>query len=235
MFPIRDNIPARHFPAATLWLIIVNVLAFLYEMRIGEGLPYFFSQYGFVPARLTGGAIENKLPVLGTVFTSMFLHGNLLHLFSNMWMLWVFGDNVEDRMGHGRYLIFYTLCGVFAVVLQTIVWPDSHIPLVGASGAISGVLGAYFILYPRARILTFIPLFFFFYLVEIPAFFFLGWWFLLQFLQGYFAVTVAGAHAKGGGIAWWAHIGGFAAGFVLLKFFVRNKSALRSPFKRIFR
>lgn len=233
MFPIRDNIPAKHFPFINLSLIVVNVLCFGYQLTLGSNLPVFFMEYGFVPAKLLGtfgkDHQQSELPVIVTVFTSMFLHGNLMHLISNMWMLWIFGDNVEDRMGHGRFIVFYLLCGVAAVVLQTLVWPGSSTPMIGASGAISGVLGAYFLLYPKARILTLIPVFIFFYFVEIPAFFYLGFWFFMQFIQGSVQWLAVSTAAKGG-IAWWAHIGGFAAGFVLIHFFKNSNSrAIRYP------
>jgi membrane associated rhomboid family serine protease len=235
MIPIRDNIPANHFPMVNLWLIIVNALCFFYELQLGSSLPQFFMHYGFIPARLLGtmaNVHQNAdTSALVTTFTSMFLHGNLIHLISNMWMLWIFGDNVEDSMGHGRYLLFYLLCGIAAVILQTVVWPDSTTPMIGASGAISGILGAYFLLYPKARILTLLPVFIFFYFVEIPAFFFLGLWFVMQFLQGSAQWLSVNSAAKGG-IAWFAHIGGFAAGFILVSFFRNDNRITRFPWRK---
>lgn len=223
MFPLKDNIPARRFPAVNLWLILVNVVCFVYELQLGGGLERFIQSYGFIPSRFAaqqeaGMLLAGLLPV----FTSMFLHGGLLHLFSNMWMLWIFGDNVEDSMGHFRYLIFYLLCGAISVFAQAAASPASTLPLVGASGAISGVLGAYFILYPGARILTLLPVIIFFYLVEVPAYVFLGLWFLLQILRGYtqFLGDVGGAS---GGVAWWAHVGGFFSGIVLIWLFAENR------------
>jgi membrane associated rhomboid family serine protease len=147
-----------------------------------------------------------------TVLTSMFLHGGLMHVAGNMLYLWIFGDNVEDRMGHGRYLVFYLLCGIAAALAQTISVPDSVIPMVGASGAIAGVMGAYFVLYPRSRIVTLIPIFFFFRIVEVPAIFFLGIWFLMQFISGVSTIGSTGAGGLAGGIAVWAHVAGFVAG-----------------------
>ncbi|MCK4839251.1 MAG: rhomboid family intramembrane serine protease [Desulfobulbaceae bacterium] len=187
MFPLKDNISARRFPVVNLWLIFVNVVCFAYEFRLGPGLDGFIRLYGFVPARFVAAQAENILDLsrFMPVFSSMFLHGGILHLVSNMWMLWIFGDNVEDSMGHSRYLMFYLLCGTVSVLAQATANPASPLPLVGASGAISGVLGAYFLLYPKARILTLIPIFVFFYLIELPAFIFLGLWILLQILQGY--------------------------------------------------
>ncbi len=219
MFPLKDDIPAKSFPAVNLWLIAVNVLCFLYELKLGPHLEGFIIDYGFVPARFYHLQDVNWLDMsrFVPVLTSMFLHGGILHLLSNMWMLWIFGDNVEDSMGHGRYLVFYLLCGIASVFVQAILSRESHLPMLGASGAIAGVLGAYFIQYPRARILTLVPIFIFFYIVEIPAFFFLGFWFLIQFVQGYFQLSF-GSLAEGG-VAWWAHIGGFAAGVGMIYFF----------------
>jgi membrane associated rhomboid family serine protease len=223
MFPLKDNIPARRFPAVNLWLIVVNVLCFVYELQLGGDLERFINAYGFVPARFAAQR-ETDLMLAGLlpVLTSMFLHGGFLHLFSNMWMLWIFGDNVEDSMGHLRYLFFYLLCGVISVFAQASAVPDSVLPLVGASGAISGVLGAYFVLYPRARILTLLPIVIFFYLVEVPAYFFLGLWFLLQVLQGYSQILVDSGGGRGG-VAWWAHVGGFFSGILLIWLFAENR------------
>ncbi len=226
MFPLRDNIPARRFPAVNIGLIIVNVACFAYEFMLGADLDGFIQQYGFVPARFMVAQAENilDLPRFVPVFSSMFLHGGLLHLISNMWMLWIFGDNVEDSMGHGRYLFFYLLCGVVSVFAQTGADPSSLVPMVGASGAISGVLGAYFLLYPRARILTLIPIFIIFYTVELPAYIFLGFWIILQMLQGYAHMLNSGESAAAG-VAWWAHIGGFTAGVVLINVFKERAGA----------
>ena len=203
-----------------LWLIVINVVCFAYEFRLGTGLDGFIRLYGFVPARFMAAQAENVLDLsrFMPIFSSMFLHGGILHLVSNMWMLWIFGDNVEDSMGHSRYLLFYLLCGTVSVLAQVTANPASPLPLVGASGAISGVLGAYFLLYPKARILTLIPIFVFFYMIELPAFIFLGFWILLQVLQGY-AYQLAANGAAVGGVAWWAHVGGFAAGVLLVKIF----------------
>jgi len=212
MFPLRDDIPSRRFPAVNLWLIIVNILSFIYQLSLGPGQERFILAHGFIPAAFS-------LPAL---FTSMFIHGDLFHIAANLWMLWVFGDNVEDRMGHGRYLVFYLLCGVGAAMAQYFANPMAQVPMIGASGAISGVLGAYFFLYPRARILTFVPIFIFFYLVEIPAYFFIGFWFVMQFLQGT-AQHLASGGAAEGGVAWWAHVGGFLTGVLLLYFFKQGK------------
>ncbi len=222
MFPLKDNIPARHFPTVNVWLIVVNVICFGYELQLGAGLDRFIQYYGFVPSRFAaqleaGGMLTALVPV----YASMFLHGGFLHLFGNMWMLWIFGDNVEDSMGHLRYLVFYLLCGTISVFSQALAASTSTLPLVGASGAIAGVLGAYFVLYPRARILTLLPIIIIFYLIEVPAYIFLGFWFLLQMLLGYFQFT-ADAGGANGGVAFWAHVGGFSSGMILIWLFAEN-------------
>jgi len=200
MIPLRDIIPSRTTPVVTITLIGINVLVFLYELSLGRAVDAFTLYWGLVPAAFSWV----------TVVTSMFLHGGFMHVAGNMLYLWIFGDNVEDRMGHGRFLVFYLLCGVAAALAQTITQPDSVIPMVGASGAIAGVMGAYFVLYPRSRIVTLIPLFFFFQVIEVPAILFLGIWFIMQFISGLGSiVTVAG---NTGGIAVWAHVAGFVAG-----------------------
>ncbi len=225
MFPLKDDIPARLFPVVNIVLIGANLAAYWYVAAQGEAAGPFVVAHGFVPYRFLASADFLLAPArLLPVFSSMFLHGNILHLVGNMWMLWIFGDNVEDAVGHGRYLLFYLLCGMAAVAAQTLVAPGSAVPMVGASGAISGVLGGYFCTYPRARILTFLPVFIFFYLVEIPAYFFLGLWFLLQFAQGGLQYLIAGTAS---GVAWWAHVGGFGAGVLLIRFFRKGPAARR--------
>ena len=223
MFPLKDDIPSRHFPVVNLLLIIVNILCFVYQLSLGQDMEGFIVAHGFVPVRFAAEQAGNGifLASYGPIFSAMFLHAGLLHVFSNLWMLWIFGDNVEDRMGHGRYLLFYLLCGVGAAFAQFLANPQAQAPMIGASGAIAGVLGAYFLLYPRARILTFIPIFVLFYLVEIPAYFFIGFWFLMQFLQGAVQQVAVGRLVEGG-VAWWAHVGGFVAGVLLLYLFKRG-------------
>jgi len=201
MIPLRDIIPSRTTPVVTIALITINVLVFLYELSLGRAVDAFTLYWGLVPAAFSWV----------TVLTSMFLHGGLMHVAGNMLYLWIFGDNVEDRMGHGRYLVFYLLCGIAAALAQTITVPDSVVPMVGASGAIAGVMGAYFVLYPRSRIVTLIPIFFFFQIVEVPAIFFLGIWFLMQFVSGVGSIGSTGGGGLGG-IAFWAHVAGFVAG-----------------------
>jgi len=224
MFPLRDNIPAKHFPYMNLFIIIVNVSLFLYELSLGPYLDRFIMEFGFIPARFVLARAEGWLDPTRylTIFTSMFLHGGWLHVISNMWMLWVFGDNVEDRVGHGRYLLFYFFCGVAAVMVQLWSQPLSGMPMIGASGAIAGVLGAYFLLYPNAKVLTLIPIFIFFYFAELPAFLFLGLWFFMQFLQGTSQIFAVQS-APEGGVAFWAHIGGFLSGLITILLFTRGR------------
>jgi membrane associated rhomboid family serine protease len=202
MIPLRDIIPSRTTPYVTISLISLNVLVFLYELSLGRAVDAFTLYFGLVPAAFSWV----------TVFTSMFLHGGLLHVAGNMLYLWIFGDNVEDRMGHGRFLVFYLLCGVAAALGQTITAPDSVVPMVGASGAIAGVMGAYFVLYPKSRIVTLIPLFFFFRVIEVPAILFLGIWFVMQFVSGIGSIVTTTGGGSAGGVAFWAHVAGFVAG-----------------------
>ncbi len=216
MIPIRDTIRSETYPIVNNIIIAVNVLVFVMELSQQQRLNEFVYIYGLVPARYT-------IPQISAYFTTgqqaisfltfMFLHGGFFHLLGNMWSLYIFGDNVEDRLGHLRYLVFYLLCGFASGMSHLAISWNSNIPTIGASGAIAGVMGAYFILYPRAKILTLVPIFFFFQFLELPAFFFLGIWFLFQFL------SAAGASGQAGGIAWWAHIGGFVFGVIALKLF----------------
>ena len=203
MIPLRDVIPSRTTPYVTIALIAVNALVYLYEMTLGDStLEEFILYFGLVPAAFSWVA----------VLTSMFLHGGLLHVGGNMLFLWIFGDNVEDRMGHGRFVAFYLLCGAAAALAQTAMSPDSVVPMVGASGAVAGVMGAYFVLYPHSRIVTLIPLFVFFHVMEVPALVFLGLWFVLQFVSGVGSIAAATGGEPAGGIAFWAHVAGFVAG-----------------------
>jgi membrane associated rhomboid family serine protease len=184
----------------------------MYELSLGKGVERFVLYFGLVPAAFS----------VVTLFTSMFLHGGFLHFAGNMLYLWIFGDNVEDRMGHGRFLVFYLLCGIAAALAQTVTNPDSVVPMVGASGAIAGVMGAYFVLYPRSRILTLLPFFVFWQLIEVPAIFLLGIWFLMQFLSGVVgSIVTATAGEAAGGIAFWAHVAGFVAGISAVWIFRR--------------
>lgn len=209
MFPLRDVIPSRTTPYVGYALIVLNALAFLYEQSLTErGLRQFILTWGLVPAMFDWT----------TVITSMFLHGGWSHFLGNMLYLWIFGDNVEDRLGHGRFLFFYIATGIIAALVQTSFNPDSAIPMIGASGAISGVLGAYIILFPHSRVLTLLWLFIFVEIIEVPAIILLGLWFLMQLLSGLGSLTQPEA---GGGVAFWAHAAGFVAGMALLPFLKR--------------
>jgi membrane associated rhomboid family serine protease len=223
MIPIRDDVPSRKFPVVTVGLLVVNVLIFLLEFIYGEAVGSLVYQFGIVPARLTTDYTNPS--ILLTVITSMYLHGGWAHLIGNMIYLWIFGDNVEDRMGRLRYFIFYTLCGIVAGILQVFAAPRSTIPIIGASGAIAGVLGAYILLYPKAKVRTLVPSFFFYRSIWLPAVIVLGGWFLIQLLNGLATLNVV---TQTGGVAWWAHIGGFVAGMGLMPIF-RQKNYTPFP------
>jgi membrane associated rhomboid family serine protease len=203
MIPLRDVIPSRTTPYITVTIIILNVLAWLFELALPADVRTLFLQvYGVVPADFHAT----------TLITSMFLHGGWMHVLGNMWYLWIFGDNVEDRLGHGRFIVFYLLCGIIAALGQIAIDPGSTLPTIGASGAIAGVMGAYFVLYPRSRVLTLIPLIIFWEIIELPAIVLLGFWFVIQlFSAGTIAVT---ASTGGGGVAFAAHVAGFVVGMI---------------------
>ena len=206
MIPLRDTQPSFSFPIVTIGLIALNVLAFLYEFSLDEfSLNHFLLEYGFVPRRFQWVDI----------LTGMFLHGGWLHLIGNMWFLWIYGDNVEDILGHFKYLLFYLLCGVAATLLQFLFTYDSRIPTIGASGAIAGVMGAYLLKFPHSKVLTLVPIIIFFTTMEIPAWLILIYWFVLQFFSG--VGSVGQSHLNQGGVAWFAHIGGFLAGIALIR------------------
>ena len=226
MIPLRDTIPTRTFPGMTIALIAANVLVFLHQASLGQrAAGAFVAAFGAVPAQITGAA-PHAAPLLApalTLLTSMFLHGGFAHLLGNMVFLWIFGNNVEDATGHVRFVLFYILCGVAAALSHVLTNPASTVPMVGASGAISGILGGYFLLYPHARIVTLVFLGFFAQTVQIPAFFFLGLWFFMQILPAVLSIGSAG-----GGVAWFAHVGGFVAGLLLLIPFKRRRVRLWS-------
>ena len=224
MIPLKDTVPARSFPIVNWMLIAVNIVVFLIEVSLGADLERFIAAMGLVPGRLLA---EPSLAQGLTIFTSMFLHGGWLHLISNLLALYIFGDNVEDRIGHRRYLVFYLLCGLIAALTHVVFNSASRVPTIGASGAISGVLGAYFILYPRARVITLIPLFILPWFVEIPAVVYLGFWFLSQLFNG--ALSVVSNAQPIGGVAFWAHIGGFLAGVLLIRLFEQRRY-IRRPY-----
>ncbi|MGI9228798.1 MAG: rhomboid family intramembrane serine protease [Gammaproteobacteria bacterium] len=218
MIPLHDDNPTHIFPLLTIAFIVACVLAFFWQASVGpQGNEMIIYALGVIPAVLLDKvALPPELAVLppvATIFTSMFLHGGFMHLAGNMLYLWIFGNNVEDAMGHRRFVIFYLICGVVAVFGQVAQNPDSQIPMIGASGAISGVLGAYLLLYPHARVLVLIPLGFFMQMVRIPASWVLIFWFVWQLISS------AMDSGEGGGVAWFAHIGGFIAGMVLVPFF----------------
>jgi membrane associated rhomboid family serine protease len=221
MIPIRDDVPHTTTPWVTLFLIAVNTVVFIFEVMLAPtARNAFIFQFGVVPSHTTallGGIRVSPELALVPLFTSMFLHGSWLHLLANMWALWIFGDNVEDHLGHGRYLVMYLLAGLAGSILHIAFNPASQIPSVGASGAIAGVMGAYFVLYPRARVLTLVPFLFVFFL-WLPAWIVLGYWFLVQFLGGA-STAIAYSKESGGGIAFWAHVGGFCAGLLMIKLF----------------
>jgi hypothetical protein len=222
MIPLKDNIPSRTFPFVNISLIILNIVVFLYEVSLGPYLEHFIFHFGVIPHKFILLLSSDTFYPAATflpLFTSLFLHGGWLHLLGNMLYLWIFGDNVEDVLGHARYLIFYLLCGIGAGMTHIITQSVSQVPTIGASGAIAGVMGAYFVLFPKARVVTLVPIFFFIQLIEIPAFFFLAFWLIMQLFSG----TFSGSSAYSGGIAFWAHIGGFACGMLLLLFFRRRR------------
>jgi membrane associated rhomboid family serine protease len=223
MIPIRDDAPRATTPYVNYLLVALNIAVFLFELSLGpRNRTAFIFQFGFVPENLsnfvrggTGYAVPAFLPIL----TSMFMHGSWLHIIFNMWALWIFGDNVEDTLGHFRYLLFYLLSGIAASGLHYVFNANSQVPSVGASGAIAGVMGAYFLLFPSARVLTLIP-FFFIYFTWLPAWLVLGYWFVVQFLSG--AATSIAATRQSTGVAFWAHVGGFIAGVAMIKLFPRR-------------
>lgn len=205
MIPLRDVIPSRTRPGVTISLILFNALVFLFQVTLPEATAEaFLYTFAVVPAYFS----------LTDVFTSMFVHASIPHLAGNLLFLWIFGDNVEDRLGHGRFALFYALCGFVAAFVQTALHPDSLIPMVGASGAIAGVMGAYLVLYPHSRVLMLFP--FPPILFELPAVFFLGFWFFMQFLSGISTLPIFQAEQISGGVAFWAHVAGFAAGLALV-------------------
>jgi membrane associated rhomboid family serine protease len=219
MIPIRDTNPSKNYPVVNILLITANVFFYLVEIAQGPLQDQFVYIYGLVPARYSVPEIASHFTLWQQViafFSFMFLHGGFLHLLGNMWSLHIFGDNVEDRLGPVRYLIFYLLCGWVSGLSHLVTNLHSDIPTIGASGAIAGVMGAYLVLFPSSRILTLIPIIFIPYFIEVPAFLFLGLWFILQF------ISAAGSGGQATGVAWWAHIGGFVFGIILLKLFMKT-------------
>lgn len=228
MFPLRDTIPSRRHPVVTTSIVAVCCAVFLFELTLGRELPAFLQRWAFVPAHLFHpGHFETSLvETLRASVVSMFLHGGWLHIIGNMWFLWVFGDNVEDALGHGAFVVFYLICGLVATLAQAIVDPGSTVPMVGASGAIAGVLGAYLVWFPWSRVRTFIFLGVFFTVAELPAPLFLVMWFVIQFFSGTLSLAAA---SGGGGVAFFAHIGGFVAGLAAALWLRRRGIAQRRP------
>jgi len=224
LFPLRDTIPSRRLPLVTYGIIAANVVMFAIQVTMPEKrLEYFIYLFGVVPRRFTQPewAAAAGFPAFSFIpfLSNMFLHGGWLHIISNMWSLWIFGDNVEDRMGGIRFLGFYLICGVLANGIHVFTNASSTLPVIGASGAVAGVLGAYFLLFPMSRVLCLIPIFFYPLLIEIPAFVFIVVWGFSQLFNGALSLLESG-HV--GGVAWWAHIGGFAAGLLLYRVFLRR-------------
>ena len=220
MFPIRDSVPSQTFPIVNILIIVTNTVIFVYEVSLGPELEALFGSYGLIPTRFFQLLANHPSDVVNIgfpFFSSMFLHGGWAHFIGNMWFLWIFGDNVEDRMGHGRYIFFYLLMGIGAGAVHLAFNTDSSVPTIGASGAISGVMGAYLMLYPGGRVTTYIPPFFF---LAVPAFLFLILWMVLQTFQG---LASLGLPSSAGGVAWWAHIGGFVLGAVLVFVFRKRR------------
>lgn len=215
MIPLRDINPTSRFPLVTVLFIVINITVFLYEMILPQQSgKSFITTFAFIPARLFQHAAEDgRITAAATLVTSQFLHGGVMHLAGNMLYLWIFGNNIEDVMSRMRFVLFYLLCGIAATCGHAFMNTSSSVPLIGASGAISGVLGAYLLLFPRARVLTLVAFGFYFRTVAVPAMFVLGFWFVLQFL------SALASPAGGGGVAWFAHIGGFIAGMLLIGLF----------------
>ena len=229
MLPLKDDQPSYSTPYVNWFLIALNILIFLFQATLDRRSSEILAmQFGEVPSHLAAflaGSHRYSLPqVVLPFFTSMFLHGGWAHVLGNMWFLYIFGDNVEDYLGHFKYLVFYLMSGLIAMGTQVAIYPHSNVPTIGASGAIAGVLGAYFILYPRARVLTW----FFVFIVYIPAWFVLGEWFVMQFLYGTASLSAAQAGRDLGGVAFWAHVGGFVAGMLMVKLFPERSR--RSPY-----
>jgi membrane associated rhomboid family serine protease len=211
MIPLRDDNPSQSAPIVTRTLIVLNAIAFFYELSLGGALNVFVQYWGLVPLRFAYALAGDEPlgPTVATAFTSMFLHGGWIHLLGNLWYLWIFGDNVEDRLGHWRFLLFYLAGGLVAAAAHTLLNLGSPVPTVGASGAIAAVLGAYAGMFPRARVVTLVPIFFFFQVLALPAMLVLGLWFVVQIFTGTLSI------GAGGGVAWWAHIGGFVFGMAV--------------------
>lgn len=222
MIPLKDENPTRTFPFLTILLIAVNILVYLYQVTLGSDASTFIHSLAAIPWEITHFRNLETFPALPpalTLISSMFLHGGVLHLAGNMLFLWIFGNNIEDAVGHLRFVFFFGICGLAAGLLQVLMAPASQVPMVGASGAVSGVMGAYMVLYPRARVLTLVFVVFFIRIIRLPAYFFLIFWFAVQALNAF----LVPASPDQGGVAFFAHVGGFMAGVVLIKLFEKKK------------
>jgi membrane associated rhomboid family serine protease len=219
MIPLKDNIPSRSFPFFTIGLLLANIVVYVYQLLLGPGEELYLWKYGAVASAITTlqpvHPASTLFPWL-TLFTAQFVHGSFWHLGGNMLFLWIFGDNVEDRLGHLRFLFFYLICGVLSIITQVVVSPGSVVPIIGASGAIAGVMGAYMVRFPRAKIMTLLIIFFYIKIVWVPALLFLGFWFIFQLL------VAAPSIGESGGVAYFAHIGGFVVGMILFKFMEKS-------------
>ena len=220
MIPLKDENPTRTFPFVTIALIVINVLVFAFELSLGPQVKEAIMRYGAIPYNITR---FNDWAVVKTLITSLFFHAGFMHIIGNMWYLWIFGNNIEDRLGHSRFIVFYLVCGIAATFGHILSAWDSQIPTIGASGAISGVLGAYLVLFPRARILTLLPIFYFIRVVYIDARWFLLIWIFFQILNGSVSFQMAQQAGGTGGVAWFAHIAGFFAGILLLMAFLPTR------------
>lgn len=218
MIPFKDDNPTRRFPFLTIAFIVANTLVFLMQISYSGDPRNIVYSYGAIPSLLLSFREVQPIHPFATVFTSMFMHGNLLHLASNMLYLWIFGNNIEDKLGYAKFIIFYLLCGVAAAYSHALTSPGSMTPMIGASGAVSGILGAYILLFPHARVHTLIFLGFFIQVVRLPAVFVIGFWIIIQFING----LISQGAASQGGVAWFAHIGGFVTGILTVKLFLRK-------------
>lgn len=218
MIPFKDDNPTERFPFFTIALIVINTVVFVIEAVHPRGMQYVVYQYGAIPKLLLGGGTET-INSVGNIFTSMFMHGGLLHLGGNMLYLWIFGNNIEDRLGHIRFLVFYFVCGIVAAYSHALSAPNSVIPMVGASGAIAGILGAYLLLYPHAKVHTLIFFGFFIDIIRIPALIVIGLWGVIQIMNG---LISKGMMAQGG-VAWFAHVGGFLFGLLTIRFWLPKR------------
>ncbi len=219
MFPLRDSVRTRGWPLVNYALILINVFIFVKEFQLSmtDSLEPFIQAYGLIPSQF----LADPLSHVANIFTSMFLHGSWMHVIGNMWYLYIFGDNIEDDMGHVRYFFYYLLMGIGAAAAQIWANPMGKLPMVGASGAIAGILGSYIVLHPHGRVTTLFA-FVFIKVVEVPAYFFLGIWFLMQAVNGVGALSAQAMRGEMGGVAWWAHAGGFVAGFIGIFLFRRR-------------